>query len=380
MHHKIDKTADSLHKTPLHSLHQELGAKMVDFAGYHMPLNYRTGILKEHQHTRNCAGLFDISHMGQIRLTGVQAANELESLTPSRIEGLANNRLKYTVLTNEQGGILDDLIIARFNNDWFLVVNAACKHQDFDYLSQHVSAQSQAVLLEDRALLALQGPMATTILSPLITAGSIDIPFMAITEVHINGIDCLVSRCGYTGEDGFEISLNNKYSESIARLLLAQDNVLPIGLGARDSLRLEAGLCLYGHDINTQTNPVEAGLGWIVDSAYLASKSTRRKAQFPGAESILNSMFFGVDRKRVGIRPVGRIPVREGSLIKNTNGETVGYITSGGFGPTVGGPVAMGYVKSQFSTVGQKLSVEVRGSSIKVEVASLPFVPHRYHR
>ena len=379
MHHHFDKKADSLDKTPLHSLHQELGAKMIDFAGYHMPLNYRAGILNEHRHTRNYAGLFDISHMGQIRLTGMQAGQALESLTPSRISGLANNCLRYTVLTNDQGGILDDLIIAKVDNDWLLVVNAACKQQDFAYISQYVSAQSQPVLMEDRALLALQGPMAASILSPLITAGSIDIPFMTITEVHINGIDCLVSRCGYTGEDGFEISVADKYSESIARLLLARDNVLPIGLGARDSLRLEAGLCLYGHDINIETNPVEAGLGWLIDSAYLSSESTRN-AQFPGAETILNGLRSGTDRKRVGLFPTGRIPVRAGSSIKNCNGETVGHITSGGFGATVDGPIAMGYVKTQYSDVGQKLSVDVRDSRIEMKVTGLPFVPHHYHR
>ncbi|MGR9072541.1 MAG: glycine cleavage system aminomethyltransferase GcvT, partial [Gammaproteobacteria bacterium] len=269
------ETTGSLNRTPLHSLHLELGAKMTAFAGYHLPLHYPNGTIREHLHTRDYAGFFDISHMGQIRLTGANAGAELEKLTPGAFAGLPDNRLRYTVFTNDKGGIVDDLVVGRMGGGWQLTVNAACKQKDIALLQNRIP-ECRPELLEDRALLALQGPRAAPVLRPLITAGSIDIPFMSMTEAHFHGIDCLVSRCGYTGEDGFEISVDARYAENLARLLLAQDGVEPAGLGARDTLRLEAGLCLYGHDIDGETNPVEAGLSWLVDQSYLATEAPRK--------------------------------------------------------------------------------------------------------
>lgn len=351
---------------------------MVEFAGYQMPLHYGTGILREHQYTRSSAGLFDISHMGQIRLSGKQAGIELEQLVPSNIVGMANNRQRYTVLTNDQGGIRDDLMVSRTGGYWRLVVNAACKQQDFAYLSEQLSTQCEAVLLEDQALLALQGPVAESVLASLTTVGSVDISFMSVASIAIGGIECLVFRSGYTGEDGYEISVAAVQAEALARLLLAQEGVEPVGLGARDSLRLEAGLCLYGHDIDPTTTPVEAGLSWVIDRAYLQPDG--RDANFPGATTILESMHSGTNRCRVGLQPQGKAPVREGVVIKNTEGINIGVITSGGYGPSVGKPVAMGYVSSQYVKEGTNLTAEVRGKSIPVQVVSLPFVPHRYHR
>lgn len=367
-----------LNKTSLFDLHVELGAKMVGFADYHMPVSYKSGIIKEHLHTRKYAGLFDISHMGQIRLSGKNTGAELEKLVPGNIQGLKNQRQRYTVFTNQQGGIMDDLIVGRLDEGWMLVVNAACKQQDFDYLCQQLPAGCSPVLLEDQALLALQGPLAAEILELLITEGSAAIPFMATAQVVIATIPCQISRCGYTGEDGYEISVANNQAQALARLLLAHEQVQAIGLGARDTLRLEAGLCLYGHDIDTATTPVEAGLSWVIDRNYL--KPDAKKPEFPGAQKILAEFQSAPDRKRVGILPLGRAPVREGAELYNQNNDQVGNITSGGFGPSVGSPIAMGYVTSEYSAIDTQLTAQVRDRNLDVKVVALPFVPHRYYR
>ena len=367
-----------LKKTALFDLHVELGAKMVGFAGYHMPVNYQSGIIKEHLHTRQYAGLFDISHMGQIRLSGQNAGVELEKLVPGNIQGLKNYRQRYSVFTNHQGGIVDDLIVGRLNDDWMLVVNAACKQQDFDYLCKHLPASCSPVLLDDQALLALQGPFAAEILELLITEGSSAIPFMATAQVVIAEIPCQVSRCGYTGEDGYELSVVNHQAQALARILLAHQQVQAIGLGARDTLRLEAGLCLYGHDIDNATTPVEAGLSWVIDRNYL--KPDGKKPEFPGAQLILNQFQQKPARQRVGILPLGRALVREGVELFNQNNERVGVITSGGFGPTVSAPIAMGYVASEYSVSDTQLVAQVRGRNLQVKVVALPFVPHRFYR
>ncbi len=372
-------SSTQLNKTALFDLHVELGAKMVGFAGYHMPVSYHSGIIKEHLHTRQSAGLFDISHMGQIRLSGENAGAELEKLVPGNIQGLNNNRQRYTVFTNEQGGIVDDLIVGRIdNNDWMLVVNAACKQQDFDYLCTQLPASCSPVLLENQALLALQGPFAAEILASLITEGSASIPFMATAQVTISETPCQISRCGYTGEDGYEISVINDQAQKVARVLLAHEQVQAIGLGARDTLRLEAGLCLYGHDIDTTTTPVEAGLRWVIDKNYL--KPEGKKPAFPGAEKILDELQAAPSRQRIGILPLGRAPVREGVELFNQNNEPVGNITSGGFGPTVGAPIAMGYVTNDYTTIDAQLVAQVRGRNLDVKVVNLPFVPHRFYR
>ena len=377
-HLQMELVMADIQSTPLLALHQELGAKMVAFAGYQMPIHYPAGIFKEHQHTRNQAGLFDISHMGQIQLSGRQVATALEHLVPSNIRDLAIGRQRYTVLTNETGGIRDDLMISRVGDDWWLVVNAACKYDDFNYLSEQLSTDCKPVLRDDRALLALQGPAAASVLHPLVQSGNLDIPFMSVTEVQIGGIDCLAARSGYTGEDGYELSVSNDQVETLARLLLAQEAVQPVGLGARDSLRLEAGLCLYGHDIDTDTNLIEAGLAWVIDKAYKNNEG--RVAQFPGATETLDAFTQGCNRRRVGIRPLGRAPVREGAILTNSAGLTVGQVTSGGFGPSFGGPVAMGYISLNCSQPNTQLNAEVRGRAVPVQVVRLPFIPHRYHQ
>jgi aminomethyltransferase len=364
--------------TALFDLHLELGAKMVGFAGYQMPVRYKSGIIKEHLHTRKYAGLFDISHMGQIRLYGKTAGAELEKLVPGNIRGLKNHRQRYTVFTNEHGGIIDDLMISRLDDDWMLVVNAACKDQDYAYLKERLSDSCSPIMLKNLALLALQGPCAAEILESLISEGSAAIPFMATSKVTIAGITVQLSRCGYTGEDGYEISVANDQADPLARLLLAQKQVKMIGLGARDSLRLEAGLCLYGHDIDATTTLVEAGLPWVVDRQYLEPDG--KKPEFPGAQKIFTQLQSGANKQRVGILPLGRTPVREGAELFNQNNEHVGIITSGGFGPSIGSPIAMAYVTSNYSTIDTELTALVRGRNLPVRVASVPFIPHRYYR
>ncbi len=372
-------STDTLLKTPLHALHLELGARMVPFAGYDMPVQYPLGVMKEHLHTREHAGLFDVSHMGQIRLSGANAAKALESLVPVDIIDLPVGMQRYAMFTNEQGGILDDLMVANLGNDeLFLVVNAACKDQDLAHLRKHIGEQcSIEPLFEARALLALQGPAAVKVLARLAPEVT-RMTFMQFASVRLLGVDCYVSRSGYTGEDGFEISVPAANAESLARSLLAETEVQPIGLGARDSLRLEAGLCLYGHDMNTETTPIEASLLWAISKARRSDGA--RAGGFPGAEKIFSQQQTGVTRKRVGLLPQERTPVREGAEIVDEQGTVIGTICSGGFGPSLGGPLAMGYLDSAFTALDIEVSALVRGKKVPLRVSKMPFVPQRYYR
>jgi glycine cleavage system T protein (aminomethyltransferase) len=375
-------TDQSILNTPLHDLHLELGGKMVPFTGYSLPVQYPTGIKKEHIHTRERAGLFDVSHMGQVRVKGTEAALALETLVPVDIAALKKNKQTYAVLTNEQGGILDDLIITRWDEDeFFLVVNAACKEQDVAHLRQHLKGVDIEVL-EDRALLALQGPTAHTVMNELVPQTS-KLTFMngcwgTIEIENATDAECFITRSGYTGEDGFEISVPTAQAVQVAQRFLSYDDVLPIGLGARDSLRLEAGLCLYGHDMDQNTTPIEAGLIWSISKSRRAGGE--KAAGFLGAEKILEQITNGAPRKRVGFSIDGRAPVREEAEIVNEAGETVGTVTSGGFGPTIGGPVAMGYVESAYAAVGTALFALVRSKKIPLQVIKMPFVKQNYVR
>ena len=372
-------STDTLLQTPLHALHLELGARMVPFAGYDMPVQYPLGVLKEHLHTREQAGLFDVSHMGQIRLVGADAAKALETLVPVDIIDLPVGMQRYAMFTNEQGGILDDLMVANLGNDeLFLVVNAACKDQDLAHLRQHIGTLCQVQpLFEERALLALQGPAAVKVLQRLAPEVA-DMTFMQFKPVVLLGVDCYVSRSGYTGEDGFEISVPNASAEALARHLLAEPEVAAIGLGARDSLRLEAGLCLYGHDMNADTTPIEASLLWAISKVRRADGS--RAGGFPGAAAIFAQQHSGVARKRVGLLPQERTPVREGAEIVDEAGTVVGSICSGGFGPTLGAPVAMGYVDQAHAALDTPLWAIVRGKRVAMKVSKMPFVAQRYYR
>ncbi|MFL1494534.1 glycine cleavage system aminomethyltransferase GcvT [Pseudomonas antarctica] len=372
-------STETLLKTPLHALHLELGARMVPFAGYDMPVQYPLGVMKEHLHTRDQAGLFDVSHMGQIRLTGANAAKALETLVPVDIIDLPVGMQRYAMFTNDQGGILDDLMVANLGNDeLFLVVNAACKDQDLAHLRKHIGEQcSIEPLFEERALLALQGPAAVKVLARLAPEVT-KMTFMQFAPLRLLGVDCYVSRSGYTGEDGFEISVPAANAESLARSLLAETEVQTIGLGARDSLRLEAGLCLYGHDMNTDTTPIEAGLLWAISKARRADGA--RAGGFPGADRIFTQQQAGVSRKRVGLLPQERTPVREGAEIVDEHGTVIGSVCSGGFGPTLGGPLAMGYLDSAFIALDTEVSALVRGKKVPLRVSKMPFVPQRYYR
>jgi aminomethyltransferase len=363
--------------TPLFNLHKELGAKMVPFAGYSMPVQYPMGVLKEHNHTRAQAGLFDVSHMGQVRLSGPNAAKAFETLVPVDIVDLPLNTQRYAVFTNEQGGILDDLMVSNGGDHLFVVVNAACKDQDIAHMRKHLAGQCEIEILDDRALLALQGPAAVTVMARLApeTAKMI---FMDSGKVTLVGVECFISRSGYTGEDGYEISVPNAKAEELARLLLAQPEVAPIGLGARDSLRLEAGLCLYGHDMDTTISPVEASLAWALSKPRRADGA--RPGGYPGADVILRQLAEGVAKKRVGLAVKDKMPVREGAELVDANGKVIGKVTSGGFGPTLNAPVAMGYVETEFAKVGTALHAIVRGKPVAVEVAKTPFTPQRYYR
>jgi aminomethyltransferase len=373
----MENTTQALSRTPLYNLHVELGARMVPFAGYEMPVQYPTGVLKEHNHTRAQAGLFDVSHMGQVRLSGPEAAAALETLVPVDIIDLPLNTQRYALFTNEQGGILDDLMVSNAGDHLFVVVNAACKEQDIAHMRKHLGSRCKVEELADRALLALQGPAAGTVMARL-APDVAKLVFMQTAKATLVGVECFISRSGYTGEDGFEISVPNDKAEELARLLLAQPEVAPIGLGARDSLRLEAGLCLYGHDIDTTTTPVEGSLSWALSKSRRADG--KRPGGFPGADVILRQLAEGVSRKRVGLAVKDRLPVREGAEIVDANGVVVGKVTSGGFGPTVNGPVAMGYVTAAHAALGTPLQAIVRGKPVPVEVAKAPFVPQRYYR
>jgi aminomethyltransferase len=365
--------------TPLHALHRELGAKMVPFAGYDMPVQYPAGVMKEHLHTREQAGLFDVSHMGQIRLTGADAAKALETLVPVDIIDLPAGMQRYAMFTNETGGILDDLMVANLGNDQLmLVVNAACKNEDLAHLRKHLADHCTIEpLFEARALLALQGPAAVNVLARLAPPVA-SMTFMQFASVQLLGIDCYVSRSGYTGEDGYEISVPADQAETLARALLAEPEVAPIGLGARDSLRLEAGLCLYGHDMNTETTPIEASLLWAISKVRRADGA--RAGGFPGAEMIFAQQKGGVARKRIGLLPQERTPVREGAEIVDADGTVIGSVCSGGFGPTLGGPLAMGYVDSAFNALETPVWAIVRGKKVAMLVSKMPFVPQRYFR
>lgn len=372
-------STETLLKTPLHALHLELGARMVPFAGYDMPVQYPLGVMKEHLHSREQAGLFDVSHMGQIRLSGAAAAKALETLVPVDIIDLPVGMQRYAMFTNEHGGILDDLMVANLGNDeLFLVVNAACKDQDLAHLRKHIGDQCQIQpLFEERALLALQGPAAVKVLERLAPVVA-KMTFMQFQPVQLLGADCFVSRSGYTGEDGFEISVPAGKAEELARRLLAEPEVQAIGLGARDSLRLEAGLCLYGHDMNTQTTPIEASLLWAISKVRRADG--QRAGGFPGAEAIFAQQQSGVARKRVGLLPQERTPVREGAEIVDQSGTVIGSICSGGFGPTLNAPVAMGYLDAAYSALETPVWAIVRGKRVAMKVSKMPFVAQRYYR
>jgi aminomethyltransferase len=366
-----------LKRTPLYDLHVELGAKMVPFAGYEMPVQYPMGVMKEHLHTRAQAGLFDVSHMGQVRLSGAEAKAALETLVPVDIIDLPENMQRYALFTNEEGTILDDLMVANFGDSLFVVVNAACKEQDIAHMKKHLSGRCKVEELADRALLALQGPAAATVMARL-APGVEKMIFMNTAKVNLVGVECFISRSGYTGEDGYEISVPNDKAVDLAKLLLAQPEVAPIGLGARDSLRLEAGLCLYGHDIDTATTPIEGSFLWALSKVRRADGA--RAGGFPGAEVILGQIKNGVSKKRVGLLPKDRVPVREGVELVDADGKVIGKVTSGGFGPTLNGPLAMGYVDAARAAVGTTFSAMVRGKAIPVEVVKPPFVPQRYYR
>jgi aminomethyltransferase len=364
----------------LHDLHVALGGKMVPFAGHEMPVQYSAGVLKEHLHTRAAAGLFDVSHMGQVILrpkgTLTETALAFESLMPVDVLGLAPGRQRYGLFTNATGGILDDLMFANRGDHFFVVVNAACKAADIAHMTQHLSAACEVIPVTDRGLLALQGPQAEAALARLVPEAAA-MRFMDVAILEWQGALLWVSRSGYTGEDGYEISVPASQLQAFAEALLAQPEVLPIGLGARDSLRLEAGLCLYGHDIDTSTSPVEAGLTWAIQKSRRAGGE--RAGGFPGAERILQDLAQGPTRRRVGLRPEGRAPMREGTSL--FLGETqVGAITSGGYGPSVGAPIAMGYVTAQAATPGTELMAELRGKLLPVALSPMPFQPTTYKR
>jgi len=372
-------STEQLQQTPLHGLHLELGARMVPFAGYAMPVQYPLGVLKEHLHTREQAGLFDVSHMGQIRLRGAQAAKALEALVPVDIIDLPVGMQRYALFTNAEGGILDDLMVANLGNDeLFLVVNAGCKDQDLTHLRQHLEGQCEVEsLFDSRALLALQGPAAAKVLARLAPeVGSMT--FMQFAPVRLLGVDCYVSRSGYTGEDGYEISVPAEAAQMLARSLLAEPEVEAIGLGARDSLRLEAGLCLYGHDVDATTTPIEASLTWAISKARRADGV--RAGGFPGAERIFAQQREGVASKRVGLLPSERVPVREGALIVDAREQVIGRVTSGGFGPSLGGPLAMGTVHSEHAALETEVFAQVRGKLVPMRVVRTPFVAQRYYR
>lgn len=369
---------ESLLHTPLHALHLEVGAKMVPFAGYDMPVQYALGVKKEHLHTRDAAGLFDVSHMGQLRLHGAGAAKALEALVPVDIIDLPEGKQRYAFFTNEQGGILDDLMVANLGDHLFVVVNAACKAQDIAHIQAHLPADVTLEVIEDRALLALQGPKAADVLARLQPAVS-TMSFMDIQQLNIDGVDCIVSRSGYTGEDGYEISVPAANAQALARKLTAYDEVEWIGLGARDSLRLECGLCLYGHDLDTTTTPVEASLLWAISKVRRADGE--RAGGFPGDAIILDQITNkSVNRKRIGLVGETKAPVREGTELFSAQGERIGVVTSGTAGPTAGVPVSMAYVVVDYAVLGTTIMAEVRGKMLPMTVAKMPFVPQRYYR
>ncbi len=370
-------TAAPLRQTPLHALHLAWGAKMVPFAGYDMPVSYPSGILAEHAHARQSAALFDVSHMGQIRLAGADAALALESLVPVDVLGLAVGRQRYGFFTNASGGILDDLMIARRPDDLLLVVNAACKDADLQHLMTHLGHRCTVSALPERALLALQGPLAVQAAARLAPALA-TMKFMDAQFVTVAGIDCFVSRSGYTGEDGFEISVPNQHAVALAQALADQPEVKPAGLGARDTLRLEAGLCLYGHDMDHTTTPVEASLTWAIQK--VRRPGGQRAGGYPGASVIEAQLAGGTATKRVGLMGLERVPVREGATLSSSQGHSIGHVTSGTISPTLGKPVAIGYVSTNHAGAASEMSADVRGKPQPMRVVPTPFVAHRYQR
>ncbi|PCI38305.1 MAG: glycine cleavage system protein T [Rhodospirillaceae bacterium] len=362
---------EPLFTTPLDAMHRELGGKMVPFTGYSLPVQYPAGILKEHLHTRAKASLFDVSHMGQAFLKGDKAIEAFESMVPGDYQILPEGKTRYTVLLNKDGCIMDDLMATRIPGGLYIVVNAACKTQDFAHILTNSEGRAELEILNDRALMALQGPSAGEIMARL-SPETADMTFMMFREVEISGIPCFVTRSGYTGEDGFEISVLASDAIQLAQILLSEPDVEPAGLGARDSLRLEAGLCLYGHDITTDTTPIEADIKWCVN------KRRREEGGFPGHNIIMDQLKNGVDSVRVGILPEGRAPAREGTEVQDLDGNAIGTITSGGYGPSVGGPVAMGYVKTEFSEPGTSINLIVRGKALAAKVVKMPFTQKTY--
>ncbi|MDO8457745.1 MAG: glycine cleavage system aminomethyltransferase GcvT [Burkholderiaceae bacterium] len=375
--------AAALLKTPLNDLHVELGARMVPFAGYSMPVQYPAGLMAEHLHTRVAAGLFDVSHMGQMRLVGPDAAAAFESLMPVDVIDLAPGKQRYGLLLNDAGGIIDDLMF--FNRDVanggdiFVIVNGACKAGDIAHIQQKIGNRCAVIPMPEMALLALQGPAAVTALQRL-APGVEQLVFMSGGRFTVAGCDCFVTRSGYTGEDGFEISVPAAQADTLARALLAQPEVNPVGLGARNSLRLEAGLCLYGNDIDTTTTPVEAGLNWAIQKVRRTGGA--RAGGFPGAATILAQLDnpATLTRKRVGLIALERIPVRDHTALQSTDGTPIGEVTSGLLGPSINQPVAMGYVAPAFATIGTRVNALVRGKPVAMQVVPMPFVPTRYYR
>ncbi|EJN6829222.1 glycine cleavage system aminomethyltransferase GcvT [Vibrio cidicii] len=364
--------------TPLHALHIEVGAKMVPFAGYDMPVQYPLGVKKEHLHTRDAAGLFDVSHMGQLRLHGEGAAAFLESLVPVDIIDLAQGKQRYAFFTNEQGGIMDDLMVANLGDHLFVVVNAACKEQDINHLQAHIPSDVELEVIDDRALLAIQGPKAAEVLARFQPAVA-EMLFMDVQKLELLGEECIISRSGYTGEDGYEISVPADKAEALARALTAEQEVEWIGLGARDSLRLECGLCLYGHDLDETTTPVEASLLWGIQK--VRRTGGEREGGFPGAEIILKQIENkDVSRKRVGLVGLTKAPVREGAELFDADGNKVGVVTSGTAGPNAGKPVSMAYLRADLTEIGTEVFAEVRGKLLPMAVEKMPFVPQRYYR
>jgi aminomethyltransferase len=368
-----DDTTDIPKTVPLDALHRELGAKMVPFAGYDMPVQYPAGIMTEHKHTREQASLFDVSHMGQVRLHGAHAAEALETLVPGDISALTAGHTRYTMFTNDQGGILDDLMVTQHGDYLYLVINAACKDTDIAHLQSKLSGSCEIEIIEDHALLALQGPAAVAVMARY-AAPVRHMSFMSAAELHISDIPCFVTRSGYTGEDGVEFSVPVDAAEDVARLLLDEPEVAAAGLGSRDSLRLEAGLCLYGSDITETTTPIEAGLIWSI------SKRRREQGGFPGSDIVQQQIADGPPRKRVGIKPEGKAPARAHTEIADQNGNIIGEVTSGGFSPTLGGPIAMGYVNTDHAAKETPVNLMVRGKAMPAQVTSPIFVEHNYFR
>ena len=377
-------TPDNLLLTPLNDLHIALGARMVPFAGYSMPVQYPAGLMAEHHHTRSAAGLFDVSHMGQLRLVGPDAAAAFESLIPVDVIDLPVGKQRYGLLLNEEGGIIDDLMFFKRESDVFVIVNGACKVGDIAHIQAKIGARCQVIPMPERALLALQGPQAVTALSRL-APGVEKLVFMTggnfTVQAGTQAIEVFLTRSGYTGEDGFEISVHESQAQALAKALLAQPEVKPIGLGARNSLRLEAGLPLYGNDIDNRTTPVEAALGWAMQKVRRTEGA--RAGGFPGAAKILAQLAggaAGLERKRVGLIALERVPVREHTELQDLSGQRIGEVTSGLLGPTIDKPVAMGYVPPAFATLGTRINAIVRGKPVPMEVVAMPFVPTRYYR